>query len=388
MIWAVSSGEGDKFDVDAKHVDFLALKELARDKSSQGRARLTENITDLFLSADGQLSDRERAMMTDILVKLVATIETDIRKRLAETLSASHATLPELHRLLANDEIEVARPILERSDLLRDPDLIDVVRMRTDEHRMAVAIRDNLTSHVTDALVECGNEDVIEAVIRNGEAELSKRAMQYLVAESRRLDRYQEPLLSRDDLSSDLAYRMYWWVSAALRRHILTDFDVDEIILDDAMMEAAHKSMAAHNDANSAISRAQKLARKMNDAGELTIPFLIATLRQQRINLFVAGLAERGQIDFKTAWRIVSDRGFESFIIVAKAIGIDRSEATSIILLLAEAQNPAAVRRPDVLNTIVELYDAVTVEKSRRVLKVWQRDINYQKAIDETNGVS
>lgn len=368
--------------MDVKHANFKALTELARDKSAQARARLTENIADLFLSSEGQLSDRERSIMTDILVKLVSTIETDIRRRLAETLSDSRATLPEVHRLLANDEIEVARPILERSHLLRDPDLIDVVRMRTDEHRLAVAIRDNLTSKVTDALVECGGEDVIEALIRNGGAELSKHAMQYLVAESRRLDRYQEPLLSRDDLPSAFAYKMYWWVSAALRQHILKDFDVDEILFDDAMMEATNQAIAAHAETNSAVLRAQKLAITMEDEGQLTIPFLIATLRQQRINLFVAGLAQRGRIDFKTAWEIVTDRGFESFVILAKAIGIDRGETSNIIMLLAEVQNPAAVRRPDVLKNILSLFDEIEMDKARRILKVWQRDIHYQDAIE------
>lgn len=361
----------------------MALVDLAHDKSSQGRARLTENITQLFISSEGRLSEQEHAMMADILLKLVATIEKDIRKRLAETFSNSSANIPELHRLLANDDIEVARPILERSKLLRDPDLIEIIRMRTDEHRMAVAIRENLSADVADALVEHSNEDVIEVLIRNGDADLSRRAMQYLVSESRRVDRYQEPLLSRDDLPADLAYKMYWWVSAALRQHILRDIDIDSITLDEAMQEATRRAMSDHAAPNSAAVRAQQLARKMHDAGELTIPFLIATLRQQRINLFVAGIGERARINFKTAWRIISDRGFESFIIVAKAIGIDKNEATTIVLLLAEAHNPAAVRRPDVLNSIFDLYNAVSNEKARKVLKIWQRDINYQKAIEE-----
>ncbi|MFZ5609678.1 MAG: DUF2336 domain-containing protein, partial [Pseudomonadota bacterium] len=361
----------------------MALLDLARDKSAQSRTRLLENIADLFMTSEGRLTEQERALMSDILTKLLVTIEADVRKWLAESLLKSGVEVPELHKLLANDEIEIARPLLEKSNLLRDPDLIEVVRMRSDEHRMVIAIRHNVSAEVADALIEHAGEEVIEALIRNGDAELSRRAMQYLVSESRRVDRYQEPLLSRDDLPAELAYKMYWWVSAALRQKVLRDFSVDSIALDEAMQEAARRAMSDHAEINSAAVRAQQLARKMNDAGELTVPFLIATLRQQRINLFVAGIAERAGVNFRTAWRIISDRGFESFVVAAKAIGIDRNEATTIVLLLAEAQNPAAVRRPDVLNTIIDLYDAVSPERARKILKVWQRDINYQKAIND-----
>lgn len=203
------------------------LLQLAQEKSSGARSRLVENITDLFLSDNGRLSEHERALMSDILGKLIGQVETDIRKELAGTLANSGIDLPDIAKLLASDDAEIARPLLERCKLLKDPDLIEIIRMRTDEHRMAIAMRDEVSEPVSNALVEYGGEDVVEALLNNHDSQLSKRAMEYLVSESRRVDRFQEPLLQRSDLPGDLAYRMYWWVSAALRKQILCDFEVD-----------------------------------------------------------------------------------------------------------------------------------------------------------------
>jgi len=360
---------------------------LAQEKSSDARSRLVENITDLFLSDDGRLSEHERALMSDILGKLLGQVEADIRKELANTLVTSGIELPDIAKMLASDDVEIARPLLEKSALLKDPDLIEIIRMRTDEHRMAIAMREEVSEPVSNALVEFGGEDVVEALLNNHDSQLSKRAMEYLVAESRRVDRFQEPLLGRSDLPGDLAYRMYWWVSAALRKRILNEFDVDPVVFEKAVRRAASTVLVDSGDEQSAYIRAQRLVRRMMENGELTVQFLLNTLRQQRVAVFVAGMAELGHVSFKTAWRIFSDRGGESFAVLSKAVGIDRSQFTSIYLLVVQAREGGAVKSPGVLKEILALFDATTEANAKGALQVWQRDSAYQEAIEELDKV-
>lgn len=360
---------------------------LAKDKSGQARARLVENITDLFLSDDGRLSEHERALMSDILGKLVSQVEADIKKELAKVLAAADIDLPEIIVQLANDDVEIARPLLEQSALLRDPDLIEIIRMRTDEHRMAIAMRDELSESISNALVEFGNEDVIETLLNNHDATLSKRAMEYLVAESRRVDRFQEPLLRRADLPGDLAYKMYWWVSAALRKHILSDFDVDPVVFERAVRRAASIAMVDQETGQSTYVKAQQLVRRMAESGELSVQFLLNALRQQRVAVFVAGMGDLAGVNFRTAWRIFSDTGGESFAVLAKAVGIERNQFTSIYLLVVQARDGSAPKSPGVIKDILALFDATSEDNARGALQIWQRDSAYQEAIEELDKV-
>src|SRR3546814_1733452 len=73
---------------------------------------------------------------------------------LVEALLRGPDPLPELQAVLANDEIEVAQAILERSRVLQDQDLIDVVMRRAEEHRMAIALRNDVSVAVAEALLE------------------------------------------------------------------------------------------------------------------------------------------------------------------------------------------------------------------------------------------
>ena len=110
--------------------------------------------------------------------------------------------------------------ILRSSRLLSDPDLIEIVKHRSQEHLLVIALRAPLSAEVAEAIVDHGDDRVLEQLLKNPDAILSRRALEYLVGESQRVDSFQEPLLSRHDLPGDLAHRMFWWVSAALRKEI------------------------------------------------------------------------------------------------------------------------------------------------------------------------
>lgn len=362
------------------------LLQLAAARSTTAKGELTNILLDLFLPNDQRLTEHERALMNDILSKLVQTIEEDVRAHLAEAVSRAKLGLPDLERLLANDAIHIARPILESSEVLKDLDLIEIIKNRTEEHRMVIAMRKHVSSEVSDALIDLSGSDVIEALLRNENATISRRAMEYLVSESKRYDRFQEPLVSRHDLPTDLAHRLYWWVSAALRRHILRDFPIDERQLDSLMQDATRRAMAEIDENQNAQGRAIRLARQLYETGELTDAFLIRALRQQRLMLFVAALAERGRLHFQTTWKIVTDPGFESFIVLARAIELSRSISTSMVLLLADVRRSPHAQKPSVLTNILSLYDELSHERAAAILALWQRDLNYQAAIDTIDG--
>lgn len=356
------------------------LIKLAQDNSEGSKKVLMENISDMFLSPEGRLNEHERVLMNDIMVKLLKSVERTIRKRLAERLAESEEMSPELVTMLANDHIEVARPILEKCTLLRDEDLIETIRNRTDAHRLAIAIRAHVSKEVTDELIEHGNEDVIEAMVRNENAELSQASIEYLVQESRTVDRFQEPLLNRHDLPFELAHKMYWWVSAALRRKIVADFNVDQTALDDAL-EMVTKSVAnQHDEKESVMSKAINLVRNLAEQRKLNFDFVVTALRQERINVAVAALAELSGLSVKIIWRVLRERNDESLAVISRAIGLEKSQFSTMFLLILQTNSGPKARSTSILNTMLSLYDRIKPDNAKAAVRYWQRDFNYQEA--------
>ena len=361
--------------------DIDRLLKLAADRSSGARAELAFAVSDFLVPDDYRLTEQQRALMQDILGKLIHSIELEVRANLAESLIRSGAGFPDLERQLANDEIQVARPVLERSHVLTDSDLIDIIHQRTEEHRLSIALRDHVPEPVADALVQGSGPDVIETLLRNANSSLSRRAMEYLVTESKRIDRFQEPLLLRQDLPAELAHRMYWWVSAALRKHILRSFRIAPELLDQLLQQATQQALVGRDEDQSVRGRALKLARQMLAEGEATEAVVLRTLRQNRITLFIALLAEMARIDFSMAWKVISDRSAESLMVLGRALDFSRETVTAMVLLLAEGRGMSR-RSLSALTSIADLYGVISQEQAKAVLLLWQRDSGYHAAIE------
>jgi uncharacterized protein (DUF2336 family) len=351
--------------------DLLILENLARDKTASGREILVTAVGDLFTNTSKILSDRERALMSEILRRLVSEVETSVRRMLAEQLVDLPNVPHDLLLMLANDEAEVAYPLLVNSGELKDLELIEIVRNRTLEHQLAIAIRRSVSEQVSDALVATGNVSVVTTLLKNEGAEISKKTLEYLVEESQRVDQYQGPLLNRRELSEDLAQRMYRWVSDALRTQIQTRFKLDPALLDAAVNNVVEK---ASEQPENARSKAAELADQLYRRGAITPGLLLNTLREGEVPLFTALLARFTSLRTAFARRLIFEPGGQSLSIVCKASGIDRATFSSIYLLTRRATNGDGSRPISDIAAVLSFYDRISPQGAAGMLRKWQSD--------------
>ncbi len=184
--------------------DLQELVKLARDKSQESRSILVTAINDLYSDEEVLLTEQDRAIMVDIIRRLIHQVEISVRRVLAEKLAGWPDVPEDLVLTLANDEIEVAHPILVNSEVLKDPELIEIVQHRTMEHQVAIAMRPRVSEQVSDALVETKNERVVTTLLSNRNAMISNSTMGHLVEQSAQVPGYQVPLIDRHDLSTEL----------------------------------------------------------------------------------------------------------------------------------------------------------------------------------------
>lgn len=369
--------------MDPTDVNVRQLLALAHDKSVDSRKRLLENISDLFISNDGRLSERERTLMAGIVGQLIHDVEMSVRRELAERLATEPNAPRELVVTLANDAIEIAHPILHQSGVLNDTDLIDIVKDRTQEHRLAVAMRSGISAEVSQALIDTGDHDVIEALINNHDAELSRRAMDYIVSESQQTDRFQHPLLRRPDLPMELAHRMFWWVSAALREYIITNFKADPTTIDALIQETTTKIQKSTDEDRSTYREAEYIVAEVANKGQLDERFLLQCLRRGRIAAFTAALARMADIEVSLSRHIIFDPGGEGLAVLCKACGIDRSVFSSIFLLTREARDGSRMTDPSQLNAMIKIYDQLTQKEAQGALRCWQLNADYLTAVEQ-----
>lgn len=359
------------------------LYRLARERSEAGRKALVDAVSDLFFDDQHVLSDREKALMTDILRQIIHDMEMSVRVNLAERLTETKNAPHELVVLLANDEIEVAHPILLASELLHDTDLVEIIHHRTLEHQLTIAMRKSINEEVTDALVESGKEDVVKTLLENSSARISKGTMEYLVYQSKRVDTYQNPLLKRPDLPPDLAKRMYWWVSAALRQHIVENYEVDLTEIDETIettvKDVFHKTREEEEEKGSPIPVV--LAERLAESEAITPKLLVQVLRKGEIPLFEALFANLTGLDVPLVRQILFEPGGEALAMACKAVEIDKSNFASLFMLSRKAWSGEGVISPSELTRVLNLFDRVQTDMAIKLLKQWRRDPEFLGAL-------
>ncbi|MDP6563896.1 MAG: DUF2336 domain-containing protein [Alphaproteobacteria bacterium] len=354
---------------------------LAHEKSKAGRESLYAAVTDLFERRSDELQANERDMMIGILQHLSAEVEMSVRVNLANRLAARGDAPHDLIRMLASDDVQVAYKILAGSPVLRDADLIEVVRHRTMQHQLAVAIRKDVSEEVSAALVEFGSEDVIVTLLNNQDARISNNVLEYLAEESKRIDAYQKPLVRRPDLPDLLAERMYYWVSAAVRNYIVDNFDIDVDDLDDQMSAAVSDAIGESEDTDGAA--AERLVDQLFNAGDLSAEFAMKSLRQGQISIFEFAFAKLIGIRPVLARRIIYEPGGEALGIACRAINLDRSAFLQIYHLTRKARDSEARLSKDEVVTLTKFFESVTQDSAFLVLRKWQRDRRYLNAVHE-----
>lgn len=175
--------------------------------ASDKRRQLARQMVNLFLAVEREGQDRGQSQkFGEIFLNLLDDLDLDEKVRLSEQMAASEeASLP-LVRKMSTDDAAVARPILERSPLLSEDDLVAVSETTTTEHRLAVSKRETgLTERVTDSLISFGEQAVLRSVTENKDAKISANGFQALTASAETDDELLERLAGRVDIPEECA---------------------------------------------------------------------------------------------------------------------------------------------------------------------------------------
>lgn len=357
--------------VDTVQNDAQELLSLARDRSREGRARLFQSLSDLFIGEDGRLNERERGLISGIVDMLTDMVDVDIRQTLVRKLLAQGDSPAELHRILSRDVIEVAGPLLRASTKLSDADLVEIIGAMGRDHAAAIALRAALSEVVTEALIDCGDAKVVVAVLSNTGASLSQQSYRRVAADARRIEAYQRPLLLHRNLPPDVPLVLFWWAAAPLRRHILDTLEIDEGEPDPDVIEIGPPPPDP-GPVSAAVQEADStLIQTLQQTGQLNTQALLDFARSGRVPPLIAGIARAADLPLSLAQRACQDPGGEPLAVLCRMIELTRNDFASVFLMLRKQAKMRDPLPPQALNDLLGFYDRLKRSRAMAIGRCW-----------------
>jgi len=162
---------------------------------------LLVRVADLFFVTANQQTVQDREAFGEVMERMAYASDPITRALLAERLSTSESAPVTLIRRLAQDEIFIARPILQYSPCLREGDLVSISGKLEQDHLRATAHRTNLTKPVTDIIVKRGDQSVLLAIVSNTGADFSPESLAHISKAAELNGELQHVLSLRRDLA-------------------------------------------------------------------------------------------------------------------------------------------------------------------------------------------
>lgn len=318
---------------------------LAKSRETGDRERLLLGVAEMCDASPESRRPEVQGLLDNVFMALVVEAERDIRRSLAERLADADWAPRALINVLALDEIDIARPVIARSPLLRDHDLIRLLIEATIEHQIEIARRPALSETVVNAVIDRAEPAVLTALVGNPTAEISETGMSRLVDSSRRIAALRSPLARHPKLSQMLAEQLYAWVGQALRAAIADRFRIDAAALDRALSEAvqsAHRGQT-EEERQMLLSRdgereemERRLVAKLSAAGQLRPGYLIRALKERKLSLFEHALAVLGGFPVEDVRAAVGANSTQPLSLACAAVGIDRIVFPSVLAMVRE----------------------------------------------------
>src|SRR6202161_2341157 len=137
-------------------------------------AEISRGIADLFVQGAAGFQSRHVELFDHVLTGIVPQTEIAVRADVAERISAIANAPPMLiGRLAREDNISIAGPVLRRSPVLDEQALVEIARLKGQDHLLAMTERTKLSPDLTDVMVQRGERDVIRRAAANAGAAFS-----------------------------------------------------------------------------------------------------------------------------------------------------------------------------------------------------------------------
>lgn len=315
------------------------VERLLSDDSPESRSDLLSRIAanynhELFYSREREIAEHIfRLMMKDAVVR--------VRETLAENIKDNPDVPRDIVLHVAQDVESVALPVLLRSKVLSDSDLVRIVEQSHDIGKLlAISRRETVSERVSTALVETRYPQVMTSLLKNDGASISDRSLEKIADDFSADQKMMELLAKKDRLPITVIERIVNQVSEEVANQLRAKYSIAGKQVDAStgtMREDFTLRLLEDHYTND--EETEALVLQMAQEGRLTPSIAMTALCRGQLKFFTMAMAKFAGIPHTNAERLLADKGENGFYGIYQKSGLPESMTQAVRLLLRAAQD-------------------------------------------------
>lgn len=320
--------------------------------------------------ARAYLSDRfegdERNDAEAALTVLVDDNEAEVRSAIASVLCASNLAPRHVIAALASDKPEISMPVLARSPVFIDAELVDIAATGSAAQQIAIAWRRPVSAAVSAAIAEIGELEAVVALLMNDGAIIPPRFLHRIAERHLEAEEVQKKLATRGDLLPQTWLLLIEKASECLRdryaaKKWLPDCRIDAMVGE--QFDKAVIAFAAGMDRSSQHLLVAELVR----TERMSAAFLLRAVCMGNISMFSCALALLGSVPAERAEAILESRPGNALRALYRQAGLPMVAYTVFADLIAAWRKALAETREGEMGKLPCLVTRQVLENYRNV---------------------
>ncbi|MEM6812650.1 MAG: DUF2336 domain-containing protein, partial [Pseudomonadota bacterium] len=341
------------------------LYSMSGEHEPEAQSELATIMADI-LNVD--LGPLEQEIIADVLMSLVAQAEKNLRKAIAHKMSVLDNAPLRLILNLANDDIDIATPILKHSPVLNDTDLLYIVNVQNKEYWQVIAERAQLSQTVINTLANTRDVMTAQTLIENKNIKLSEHALRVFSVMAQTHEPMTKPLIERPEMTGNLVKEIYDFVGHELKKYIDENFDLNVVENFDIALQETKDEIVSGLDSEfavttSMIEEAETLCR--NDM--LSTYEMINYLKRGQIATFIACFSVYCGIPVDTAEKMLRQKHGQGLAIACKALKVMKTDFINMYLLTSRLRDEQMVEHRQ-LNKAINYFEKINVKDAEEIL--------------------
>lgn len=293
------------------HLTPADVERLLKDPSSDARATTAAKVAHQFNRPE--LSPQEREIAESIVRQLMRDAESRVRQALSEHLSENPDVPRDIAVKLAEDDGDVASPMLEMSEVLTEEDLLRIVRSKSSDHQIAIAQRKTVSPEVADALVDSRNEDVVSTLMANEGADIAEPTFHKVIDTFGANERVNRSMIERSQIPISVAEQLVHIVSDNLKEHLVTRHALPADVAADLILQSRERATVSLLSGGGGPMDSIELVEHLHQHRRLTPTIILRAVCTGDLDFFEAAMARMASIPISSAHVLIQDHGKAGF---------------------------------------------------------------------------
>ena len=332
------------------------------------RGRVLRETADLFLSKSACYSDQQVKLFDSVMLQLLDHVDREVREYLSNRFASLDDAPPAVIRYLANDDaIAVAGPVLQQSPCLDEEFLVGCARCKSQDHLAAMSLRPTIGHHLSDVLIERGNDQVVLNLAKNSGAKLSDHGYSLMVDRARDSQQLASAVFNRADIPRQHMLALFKKASAAVRRELEVEAGRKAEETFEALKLASQRLQETTQEDSQRYASARLRIAELRQAGCLSEKEISAFARQGAFEEVVIAISELCRLPEAQMERLIVEETCDRLFIVSRAIGLSWPCVRQLLLM-----NSATPRSPEQMEHLMAAYNAIPRGSAAKTLQVHQ----------------